>query len=197
MPNLEPRVFGCVVFVHIPKHQRGKLDHYADFKKGYRCYDLVEGKVYISLDVSFPELEAYFMGSSLQGEKHNDGEGKFPIVGDMFQELEDLTSNLNRRSNLTDDEKESEAEQMIGGDQGIEDELHMNGEDQTTGGDQAEVVEVTRDSNILTPSTEALPQNVEPQVLPNPNIVNDIQPRRSERPTKGSTIISTMEESHE
>ncbi|KAI9157608.1 hypothetical protein LWI28_025159 [Acer negundo] len=81
----------------------------------------------------------------------------------MFQELEDLTSNLNRCSNLTDDKKESEAEQMTGGDQGIEDELYMNGEDQTTGGDQAEVVEVARDSNIQTPSTEALPQNVKPQ----------------------------------
>ncbi|KAF6142597.1 hypothetical protein GIB67_000886 [Kingdonia uniflora] len=45
---------------------------------------------------------------------------------------------------------------MTGGDQGIEDELHMNGEDQTTGRDQAEVVEVARDFNILTPSTEAL-----------------------------------------
>ncbi|KAF6154889.1 hypothetical protein GIB67_018326 [Kingdonia uniflora] len=53
---------------------------------------------------------------------------------------------------------------MTGGDQGIEDELHMNGEDQTTRGDQAEVVEVARDSNILTPSTEALPKNVEPQL---------------------------------
>ncbi|KAF6157444.1 hypothetical protein GIB67_004382, partial [Kingdonia uniflora] len=55
---------------------------------------------------------------------------------------EDLTSNLNRRSNLTDDEKKSEAEQMTGGDQGIEDELHMNEEDQTTWEDQAKVVEV-------------------------------------------------------
>ncbi|KAK0597477.1 hypothetical protein LWI29_025705 [Acer saccharum] len=97
-----------------------------------------------------------------QGERHNDGEGKFPIIGDMFQELEDLTSNLNRRSNITDDEKESEAEQMTGGDQGIEDEFHMNGEDQTTRGDQAEVVEIARDSNTLTPSTETLQQNVEP-----------------------------------
>ncbi|KAF6161413.1 hypothetical protein GIB67_009292 [Kingdonia uniflora] len=43
-----------------------------------------------------------------------------------------------RRSNLTDDEKESKAEQMARGDQGIENELHMNGEDHTTGGDQAE-----------------------------------------------------------
>ncbi|GJX61869.1 retrovirus-related pol polyprotein from transposon TNT 1-94 [Tanacetum coccineum] len=101
MPNLEPRVFGCVVFVHIPKHQRGKLDHcarkcvflgYADYKKGYRCYDPLEKKVYISLDVSFRELDAYFTGSSLQGEKYNDNEGKFH-TGDLFQELENNMPN--------------------------------------------------------------------------------------------------------
>ncbi|KAF6164061.1 hypothetical protein GIB67_037827 [Kingdonia uniflora] len=69
------------------------------------------------------------------------------------------SSGFGKCSNLTDDEKESEAEQITRGDQGIKDELHMNGEDQTTGGDQAEVVEVVRDSNILTPSIEALPQN--------------------------------------
>lgn len=42
MLNLQPHVFRCVVFVHIPKHQREKLDHgtlkfvflgYADFKR--------------------------------------------------------------------------------------------------------------------------------------------------------------------
>ncbi|KAF6167169.1 hypothetical protein GIB67_029807 [Kingdonia uniflora] len=43
---------------------------------------------------------------------------------------------------------------MTGGDQGIEDELHMNGEDQTTEGDQAEIIEVAYDSSIITPSTE-------------------------------------------
>ncbi|KAF6136050.1 hypothetical protein GIB67_000454 [Kingdonia uniflora] len=79
--------------------------------------------------------------------------GLAELVGWDFSR--DLTTM--RHNNLTDDEMESEAEQMTGGDQGIEDELHMNGDDQTIGGDQAEVVEVARDSNILTPSTEALP----------------------------------------
>ena len=43
--NLEPRVFGCVAYVH---HNVGKLEPrairciflgYADFKKGQRCYE--------------------------------------------------------------------------------------------------------------------------------------------------------------
>ncbi|RVX19137.1 Retrovirus-related Pol polyprotein from transposon TNT 1-94 [Vitis vinifera] len=47
VPNLPPRVFGCVAFVHLHKHQRTKLTShalqcvfvgYALHKKGYRCY---------------------------------------------------------------------------------------------------------------------------------------------------------------
>lgn len=47
-PDLKPRVLGCAAYVHVPKVQRSKLDpcakkcvfvDYADFKKGYRCYD--------------------------------------------------------------------------------------------------------------------------------------------------------------
>ena len=48
LPNLEPRVFGCTVYVHIPKILRNKLDPcakrcvfvgYSEFQKGYRFYD--------------------------------------------------------------------------------------------------------------------------------------------------------------
>ncbi|WJZ83066.1 hypothetical protein VitviT2T_002777 [Vitis vinifera] len=47
VPNLPPRVFGCVAFVHLHKHQCTKLTShalqcvfvgYALHKKGYRCY---------------------------------------------------------------------------------------------------------------------------------------------------------------
>ena len=81
MPNLEPRVFGCTAYVHIPKPQRGKLDPratkcifvgYAEFQKGYRCYDPLTNQMHISLDVSFRESKPYYTGgvseSSLQGE---------------------------------------------------------------------------------------------------------------------------------
>ncbi|PRQ38173.1 putative RNA-directed DNA polymerase [Rosa chinensis] len=58
MPNLEPRVFGCTTYVHIPKPQRSKLDPrarkcifvgYAEFQKGYRCYDPLTGTIHEAL----------------------------------------------------------------------------------------------------------------------------------------------------
>ncbi|CAL9012563.1 unnamed protein product [Prunus brigantina] len=63
-PNLEPRIFGCVVFVHLHDHQRSKLDPraekcvfigYAPHQKGYRCYHPPSQKIFTSLDVVFRE----------------------------------------------------------------------------------------------------------------------------------------------
>lgn len=71
MLNLEPRVFGCTTYVHIQKPQRSKLNPrarkyifvgYAEFQKGYRCYDPLTNTVHTSLDVSFREFEPYYSG---------------------------------------------------------------------------------------------------------------------------------------
>ena len=57
--NLEPRVFGCAAYVHSntgklePRAIRCMFLGYADFKKGYRCYDLKDRKMYITRDVNF------------------------------------------------------------------------------------------------------------------------------------------------
>jgi len=80
-PNLEPRIFGCTVFVHIPKVLRIKLDPcaqrcvfvgYSDFQKGYHCYCPQTHKLHVSLDVSFHETNPYYLagnlGSPFQGE---------------------------------------------------------------------------------------------------------------------------------
>ncbi|KAG8388025.1 hypothetical protein BUALT_Bualt02G0082300 [Buddleja alternifolia] len=75
-PNLEPRVFGCTAYVH---QVTGKLDPravrcifvgYADFKKGYRCYNPNENTIYVTRDVTFHEHIPFFGGHecSLQGE---------------------------------------------------------------------------------------------------------------------------------
>ncbi|XP_021829064.1 uncharacterized protein LOC110769409 [Prunus avium] len=67
--NLEPRIFGCVVFFHLHDHHRSKLDPradkcvfigYASHQKGYRCYHPPNQKVYTSMDVVFREQENYF-----------------------------------------------------------------------------------------------------------------------------------------
>ncbi|KAL6342290.1 hypothetical protein AAG906_007504 [Vitis piasezkii] len=69
VPNLPPRVFGCVAFVHLHKHQRTKLTShalqcvfvgYALHKKGYRCYYPPTQQMYITMDVVFHEDSMYF-----------------------------------------------------------------------------------------------------------------------------------------
>nr|CAN83332.1 hypothetical protein VITISV_025235 [Vitis vinifera] len=82
VPNLPPRVFGCVAFVHIHKHQRTKLTShalqcvfvgYALHKKGYRCYHSPTRQMYITMDVVFHEDSMYFsFESELQGEYHKE-----------------------------------------------------------------------------------------------------------------------------
>ncbi|KAI5352266.1 hypothetical protein L3X38_005157 [Prunus dulcis] len=78
---LTPRIFGCVVFVHLHKNQRSKLDPcalrcvfvgYATHQKGYRCYHPPTQRTYVTLDVTFLESELFFhdpsSNSTLQGE---------------------------------------------------------------------------------------------------------------------------------
>jgi len=72
LSSLDPKVFGCSVFVHI--HHRGKLDPtslkcifigYSPHQKGYKCYYIVLKKVYTSMNVTFFEHQAYYPKSDL------------------------------------------------------------------------------------------------------------------------------------
>ena len=56
------RIFGCICYVHLSAS--GKLDHharkcifvgYSPTQKGYKCFDHVHGKLYVSRDVQFSE----------------------------------------------------------------------------------------------------------------------------------------------
>ena len=89
LPNLEPKVFGCTIYVYIPKVLRGTLDPYtkrcvfigySKFQKGYRCYDPSHPKLHVTLNTSFHELEPYYLrgGSrtSLQEAKNNEENDK-------------------------------------------------------------------------------------------------------------------------
>jgi hypothetical protein len=69
MPNLSPKVFGCVAFVHLHKGLRTKLEpralrcvfvSYALHQKGYRCYHPPSRKIYVTLDVVFHETTMYY-----------------------------------------------------------------------------------------------------------------------------------------
>ena len=72
--HLPLRVFGFTVFVHAHAPKRNKLDPgalecvflgYSSTQKGYKCYDPISQKLYVSLDVTFFEHTPYY---SLQGE---------------------------------------------------------------------------------------------------------------------------------
>jgi transposase InsO family protein len=61
------KVFGCICFVH--KNKQDKFDYtsikaiflgYSSQKKGYKCYDPIQNKFYISRHVTFQEDEPYF-----------------------------------------------------------------------------------------------------------------------------------------
>lgn len=71
--DLEPRIFGCTTYVHQnvgklePRATRCVFIGYVDFKKGYRCLDPTNGKIYVTRDVAFHETVPYFNESTLQG----------------------------------------------------------------------------------------------------------------------------------
>lgn len=80
MVLLAPRIYGCVVYVHLHPYQRTKLEPralkcifvgYGITQKGYKCYDPFSRRFYISMDVIFHEHELFCQlpttDSSLQG----------------------------------------------------------------------------------------------------------------------------------
>lgn len=88
--GLDPRIFGCTAYVH---KSEGKLEPravrcvfigYADKKKGYRCYDPIEEKIYVTRDVSFHETVPYYGdGCSLQGETPEEVNTTMEFVDDL------------------------------------------------------------------------------------------------------------------
>ena len=82
--NLPLKVFGCIAFTHIHAHNRGKLDPrarkcvfvgYSPTQKGYKCYDPISKKMFVTMDVTFFESKPFFE-THLQGETH---------IEDIFQ----------------------------------------------------------------------------------------------------------------
>ncbi|KAJ0846072.1 putative RNA-directed DNA polymerase [Helianthus annuus] len=80
--TLEPRVFGCSVFVHLPKTERSKLDACAEKcvfvgyginQHGYRCYNPKTRHMYTTMNCDFLETEYFYNTQHTgQGEKTYD-----------------------------------------------------------------------------------------------------------------------------
>uniref|UniRef100_A0A803M5B1 Retrovirus-related Pol polyprotein from transposon TNT 1-94 n=1 Tax=Chenopodium quinoa TaxID=63459 RepID=A0A803M5B1_CHEQI len=75
--SLPPRVFGCVVYVHLPKRDRNKLEPravkcvfvgYGINQKGYRCFDPLHNRMYTTMDCDFFEHSYFYPQLSPQGE---------------------------------------------------------------------------------------------------------------------------------
>nr|GEV23507.1 putative ribonuclease H-like domain-containing protein [Tanacetum cinerariifolium] len=80
--TLQPKVFGCTVFVHIPKSYRDKLDPCAEKcvfvgygvnQKGYRCYNPKTRRMFTTMNCDFLETKYYYSPQpSGQGEDQYD-----------------------------------------------------------------------------------------------------------------------------
>jgi hypothetical protein len=75
-PNLPPRVFGCVAFIHLHKHQRNKLQPwalrcvfigYATHQKSYRCYHPPTQKCLSRWMWFFMKTQYIFLGLTFRG----------------------------------------------------------------------------------------------------------------------------------
>ena len=92
--SLPLKIFGCTAFVHIHSHNRGKLEPratkcvfvgYAPTQKGYKCFEPISKKMFVTMDVTFFELHPYFT-PHLQGGNQN----KYLAVFHDFFQTEDL-----------------------------------------------------------------------------------------------------------
>ena len=74
--SLPPRVFGCVVYAHLSTRTRNKLKPravkcvflgYGTTQKGYRWFDPISHRMYVTLDCEFFEDSYYFSQLRSQG----------------------------------------------------------------------------------------------------------------------------------
>ena len=88
------RVFGCVVWAHIPKEKRTKLDPkatqcifvgYSEHAKAYVCWDAVRRKHIISRDVYFGDEAVFHTSGRTQTQSLLESTGTTPIQSIMIQ----------------------------------------------------------------------------------------------------------------
>jgi hypothetical protein len=74
------KVFGCSCFVYLPSTKRDKLDSravkciflgYSQTQKGYRFYDPLQKKMYVSRDVRFSKDTLYYPATGQEEDDFN------------------------------------------------------------------------------------------------------------------------------
>ena len=79
--SLPPKIFGCIVYVHLSKQNCTKLEPravkcvfvgYGTHQKGYRCYDPLTNHMYTTMDCEFQEDSYYCHHLRCQGEYTKD-----------------------------------------------------------------------------------------------------------------------------
>ena len=92
------RIFGCLVYIHIPKEKRTKLDPsgkkgtfvgYSKISKAYRIYFPGYNKIDVSRDVTFDEDTAYNKSKKRPAEEAGEAEAKVTRIHDTTMNEED------------------------------------------------------------------------------------------------------------
>ena len=86
--TLPLKVFGCSVYVHVPKHERTKFSAcaikcvflgYGINQKGYRCFDPSSRKIITTMNCNFLECEYYYTSLSGQGDSRTVDRSSGPL----------------------------------------------------------------------------------------------------------------------
>ena len=101
------RIFGCPVYIHIPKEKRTKLDPsgkkgifvgYSESSKAYRICFPGYKKIDVSRDVTFDEDTAYNKSRKRPTEEPEEAEAEAPRIRDAIMNEEDDEDEGSRRS---------------------------------------------------------------------------------------------------
>jgi hypothetical protein len=114
-------VFGCIYFIH--KNKQDKVDYtsikaiffgYSSQKKGYKYYDPIQNKFYISRHVTFQEDDPYFKLEKEIKNQENLDVFSFPYYSSQTIEEKILDENENKIGNKISQEEGVSGEMRIG-----------------------------------------------------------------------------------